>query len=145
MDRLEGLDPGFRATVERIVSELEKITGRKWLVTSGYRSIAEQDKLYAQGRTAKGPVVTNARGGSSAHNWRLAVDIWPLQSDGSVDWKAQKPVFKPLAELARAAGLTPGYDFKTLSDCSHIEDPDWRSVRADWAKKKLLEKGSGIG
>lgn len=42
------------------------------------RTNAEQDALYAKGRTTPGPRVTNARGGSSYHNYGLAVDIVEL-------------------------------------------------------------------
>lgn len=44
-------------------------------ITSGYRSIEEQNKLYAQGRTTPGNIVTNAKGGDSFHNWRVAFDV----------------------------------------------------------------------
>ncbi len=43
--------------------------------TQTHRTFAEQDALYAQGRTAPGNIVTNARGGWSWHNWRRAFDI----------------------------------------------------------------------
>jgi peptidoglycan L-alanyl-D-glutamate endopeptidase CwlK len=35
-----------------------------------------QEHLYAQGRTRPSNIVTNARGGQSWHNWRLAFDIF---------------------------------------------------------------------
>jgi len=42
---------------------------------SGLRTYEEQDALYAQGRTAPGPKVTNAPGGHSNHNFGLAFDM----------------------------------------------------------------------
>jgi peptidoglycan L-alanyl-D-glutamate endopeptidase CwlK len=42
------------------------------LVTSTYRDKQSQDALYAQGRTVAGKIVTNAKGGQSFHNWRVA-------------------------------------------------------------------------
>jgi peptidoglycan L-alanyl-D-glutamate endopeptidase CwlK len=42
---------------------------------SGNRTWAEQDALYAKGRTAPGPKVTNAKGGQSNHNFGLAIDL----------------------------------------------------------------------
>ena len=45
-------------------------------VSSTYRCNARQDYLFAQGRTRSGPIVTNARGGQSWHNYRLAFDIF---------------------------------------------------------------------
>ena len=44
-------------------------------IISGTRTYAEQDALYAQGRTRPGNVVTNARGGYSNHNFGIAFDI----------------------------------------------------------------------
>lgn len=45
------------------------------LITSTYRDNEMQNKLYAQGRTIPGKIVTNAKGGQSWHNYRLAFDI----------------------------------------------------------------------
>lgn len=45
-----------------------------WQPTCGLRSFVDQDALYAKGRTTPGPVVTNARGGLSFHNYGLASD-----------------------------------------------------------------------
>ena len=47
------------------------------IITQGFRSKAEQDALYAQGRTKKGSIVTNAKGSdySSQHQWGIAFDI----------------------------------------------------------------------
>jgi peptidoglycan L-alanyl-D-glutamate endopeptidase CwlK len=44
-------------------------------LTGTYRTPAEQDALYAQGRTTPGRKVTNARGGWSWHQWRRAFDV----------------------------------------------------------------------
>ena len=49
--------------------------GQPALVTATYRDKAYQDSLYEQGRTKPGEIVTNARGGQSIHNYRLAFDI----------------------------------------------------------------------
>lgn len=48
------------------------------LVYCTYRSPAEQDRLYAQGRTAPGPVVTWARAWQSWHQVRRAWDAVPM-------------------------------------------------------------------
>ncbi len=50
-------------------------------VVAGHRSHEEQDALYAQGRTAPGKIVTNAKAGQSKHNTSpsKAIDVipWP--------------------------------------------------------------------
>lgn len=48
------------------------------LIYCTYRDFEDQNRLYAQGRTTAGPIVTYARGGDSMHNWRLAYDCVPL-------------------------------------------------------------------
>lgn len=48
-------------------TELLKL-GVSVLLICTYRDYAEQDKLYAQGRTEPGRIVTNARAGHSKHN-----------------------------------------------------------------------------
>jgi peptidoglycan L-alanyl-D-glutamate endopeptidase CwlK len=49
---------------------------------AGTRTYAEQDALYAKGRTAPGPIVTKARGGQSLHNFGIAVDVGLFLPDG---------------------------------------------------------------
>lgn len=43
-----------------------------------FRSVKEQEDLYAKGRSTPGKIVTNARGKffSSQHQWGIAVDIF---------------------------------------------------------------------
>ena len=53
-------------------------------ITDGYRSRAEQTKLYAQGRTSLGKIVTYAKAGQSPHNYGLAFDI-AFRKDGTND------------------------------------------------------------
>ena len=57
-------------------------------VIEGHRSNARQAELYAQGRTAPGPRVTNAKPGQSRHNSlpSEAVDVGPCDSRGHVLW-----------------------------------------------------------
>jgi peptidoglycan L-alanyl-D-glutamate endopeptidase CwlK len=78
--RLATLEPEFKAKVEILLGELET-QGIKCVVTSGRRTMAEQAKLYAQGRTTHGAIVTKAPPGSSAHNFGYAVDLCPLNPE----------------------------------------------------------------
>jgi peptidoglycan L-alanyl-D-glutamate endopeptidase CwlK len=56
-------------------------------VIGGFRSIDEQQRLFCQGRNIPecsglykpGPIVTNARGGYSNHNFGIAFDIGIFQ------------------------------------------------------------------
>ncbi|MNC30597.1 Peptidoglycan L-alanyl-D-glutamate endopeptidase CwlK precursor [compost metagenome] len=67
--KLVGLQPVIVAAAVALI-ERSYAQGVPIIITQGYRSKAEQDGLYAQGRTKPGSIVTNARGGYSYHNYR---------------------------------------------------------------------------
>ena len=50
-----------------------------------FRTVAEQDALYAQGRTKPGSIVTNAKGSSysSQHQWGIAFDFYRNDGQGA--------------------------------------------------------------
>ena len=77
LKRIDLLHPAVREEAREIYDEIcERLKGRaacRFAFT--LRTFAEQDALYAQGRTAPGKVVTKARGGQSWHNYGLAIDI----------------------------------------------------------------------
>src|SRR5262245_52615762 len=80
--------PFARALIERAARQ-----GIIIKVTGGTRSFAEQDELFAQGRTKPGKIVTKARGGFSNHNFGIAFDVTIFK--GSTDpEKAKTPVFE---------------------------------------------------
>jgi peptidoglycan L-alanyl-D-glutamate endopeptidase CwlK len=62
---------------EKIISVIDSAAhnGWKYYITSGVRTIAEQDAIYQIGRSKPGKLVTNARGGQSYHNFGCAVDV----------------------------------------------------------------------
>lgn len=90
LDRIELLHPLLKEEAKEIYNEIcEALSGRA-ICRFAYtlRTFAEQDALYAKGRTAKGKIVTNAKGGQSYHNYGLAVDIVLLKDtnkDGTFD------------------------------------------------------------
>lgn len=59
---------------DKFVKEMDML-GLPIRITEGYRSIERQNELYAQGRTTKGNIVTQAKGGESLHNYGVAIDI----------------------------------------------------------------------
>lgn len=138
MSKLDTLEPVFRDKIIELLKQTEEATGRKWGISAGRRTMKEQKAIYAQGRTAPGKIVSNAPPGSSAHNYGLAADLWPLTKDGKdFDWVAGKVVFKVMADLAVKLGLTAGFYFKTFYDAPHIEDPSWRKQRELWKSGKI--------
>jgi hypothetical protein len=78
------------------------------LMTQGLRTFAEQDALYAQGRSKPGNIVTWAKGGQSYHNYGLAFDFVPLDALNKADWDVRHPAWQRAAELGESVGLEWG-------------------------------------
>lgn len=79
----------------------------------------EQDLLYAAGRSASGPKVTNLKGGESAHNLGLAFDVAPVV-DGKLIFD-DKALYAKLGAIGRSLGLTWGGDWQHFKDYPHFE------------------------
>ena len=112
----EGLDPEFVRRLGRFEARLAA-KGIKVVLTWGHRSIAEQNRLYAIGRTTPGKKVTNARGGYSWHNFGLAAD-YAFIINGKVTWNGPWDVF---GKTARECGLEWGGNFKSIVDRPHVQ------------------------
>lgn len=81
--KLSLIHPELRLKARELITRAFNM-GIYVVITQGLRTIAEQNALYAQGRTAPGEIVTNAVGGSSYHNFGLAFDFAIANSNGSV-------------------------------------------------------------
>ena len=112
----KGLVPEFDAKLQLFERKLAA-NGIKVILTSGYRSIEEQDKLYAMGRTKPGKIVTNARGGYSWHNFGLAAD-YAFVINGKVTWNGPWDTF---GKIARECGLEWGGDWTKFKDRPHVQ------------------------
>ena len=99
---LDDLHPLAREKAQLFVSACAA-AGIDILIYCTYRSPEEQDGLYAQGRTTPGKIVTNARGGESYHNWRLAFDWVPVVG-GKPQW-ADKALYAKAGIIAESVGL----------------------------------------
>ncbi|MDR1993998.1 M15 family metallopeptidase [Azonexus sp.] len=92
-------------------------------VIGGTRSYAEQDALYAKGRSQPGPKVTNARGGYSNHNFGIAFDIGVFEGNR---YLGDSPKYKAVGALGMDLGLEWGGNWKTLVDQPHYQlRPAW--------------------
>lgn len=120
MTDLKGVNPILVERMARVLKALEAF-GTPMVITDGRRSLATQQALYAQGRTAPGHIVTNADGivHPSAHQLGRAVDCCFLV-DGQPSWDVKLP-WKAYGELVTAAGLKWGGSFSTLHDLPHAE------------------------
>ncbi len=92
-------------------------------VISGTRSFAQQDRLFAQGRTKPGRKVTNARGGFSNHNFGIAFDIGVFEGSR---YLPNSPKYKAVGALGVDLGLEWGGNWKTIVDQPHYQlRPSW--------------------
>ncbi|MDA1477499.1 peptidoglycan-binding protein [Bacillus changyiensis] len=115
-----GIHPVVKETAIEVIKRSYK-EGIYVQMTSGYRSFAEQNKLYAKGRTAPGKIVTNARAGQSNHNYGLAVDYVLLSSDGKTAIWTVNSKWKRVAQIAKALGFAWGGDWRSFKDYPHLE------------------------
>lgn len=115
--------PPFLAKAQKLALLLEQ-NGAPFFAISGLRTVEEQNALYAQGRTAPGKIVTNAKGGQSWHNFGAAIDFCAdadAKREGlQPDWNAK--AYKPLADGAKNLGLEPGLFWKFV-DAPHVQMP----------------------
>ena len=68
------LHPKIKQLADKLKAECDK-AGLQILITETCRTKAEQDGLYAQGRTKSGKIVTNAKYPQSQHCWGTAFDF----------------------------------------------------------------------
>ncbi|MEK4993266.1 M15 family metallopeptidase [Paenibacillus sp. FSL H7-0918] len=141
--RLIGLHPIVLAAATVLIERCYA-RGVPILITQGLRTIAEQNGLFAQGRTqaelnAVGLSsvkaqpdklkVTNAKGGTSYHNFGLAIDFalllpdgkqvsWDLKRDGDGDKVAD---WTEVVQEAKALGFEWGGDFVSIKDAPHFQ------------------------
>lgn len=156
LDRAKQLHPAVRDEVINLVTEVEKgfppnIAVR---IVQGLRTVEEQNALYAQGRTKPGSIVTNAKGGSSFHNYGLAIDFailidkdgngtydelsWDIKKDndkdGIADWLEVVKVFE-------AAGWEWGGRWSSIKDYPHVQKTfghKWQKLIERYNKKQLI-------
>lgn len=136
IDRVAKLHPKVRDEAKKAIDAAEAgfPSNMAIRVVQGLRTIAEQNALYAKGRTTAGPKVTNAKGGSSYHNYGLAIDFaiihdkngdgifeelsWDtvkdFDKDGKTDWNEVVAQFEAL-------GWAWGGKFRTFKDYPHCE------------------------
>lgn len=119
---IKDLHPTVQVLVNAMVTACTK-AGFEFLITSTYRDNESQNALYAQGRTLKGAVVTNAKGGQSFHNYRVAFDIVPLRN-GKPVWGtkgADGKLWEDIAKIGKACGLEWAGDWKTFVEYPHFQ------------------------
>ena len=133
INRLKQLHPKLRDKAIEAYREAVRVTpvGVHPFITETLRSFERSDELYAQGRTKPGSIVTNAKGGSSYHNFSLALDF-VIQKNGKMDWTINKDWMKVI-EIFEKYGFKSGLYFKSIKDAPHLE------MTFGYTVKQLLE------
>ncbi|WP_374605993.1 M15 family metallopeptidase [Thermomonas sp.] len=112
-------------------------------IISGTRTHAEQDALYAQGRTTGGEIVTNARGGYSNHNFGIAFDIGVFSGNR---YLPESPLYKAVGALGMELGLEWGGNWTSIVDQPHFQlRPAWASAMRDSAMLAELRRRTKLG
>lgn len=93
---------------------------KKLLIVQSFRSAADQARLYAQGRTTPGKIVTHAKPGSSYHEWGLAFDVAIADAKGQPSWPNDVALWTQIGRLGEELGLTWGGRFPD-PDYGHFE------------------------
>lgn len=150
LQRIQLLHPKAGAIFQKFIEAAELGLGITIRVVQGLRTFVEQQAIYDQGRTKPGKVVSNAKPGSSYHNYGLAVDLGIIE-DGKINWDYN---YKLLQPYAQAAGLTWGADWdgdgmtkaegdrdEHLVDMPHFEitfGHNWRELLTMHEQKKFI-------
>jgi peptidoglycan L-alanyl-D-glutamate endopeptidase CwlK len=136
LDKLNILHPEVRQSAIDAYNESCRITpvGVHPSITETYRSFERSDALYAQGRTTKGEIVTNAKGGQSIHNYYLALDFVILLN-GKMNWNVDANWMK-VVSVFKKHGWEWGGDWKSIKDYPHFQKTNGLSLKQIQAKYK---------
>lgn len=121
-----GRDPSkLHPDLQEILAEFQKrckAEGLNVLITQTFRTVAEQNALYAQGRTKPGKIVTRCKGTDyqSPHQWGCAFDF--CENVKGKEY-AHESFFKKCGAIGKSMGLFWGGDFRTFVDTPHLEYP----------------------
>ena len=106
-----------------------KTQGIDILVYSTFRDNAQQDSIYAIGRTVKGSnptkskpmgsIVTNAKGGESFHNYHVAFD-WVPVIGGKPQWN-DSVLYLKCGNIAESCGLEWAGRWIKLKETAHCQ------------------------
>lgn len=124
MRGIDKLHPEMQMACNKFLEECKK-QGYNVLITETLRTQEEQEKLYAQGRTTPGSIVTNCRGYQSPHCWGVAFDF--CRNVKGKEYDNTDGFFDHVGEIAKKVldnteyDLFWGGDFKKFVDKPHIE------------------------
>ena len=159
LSRLKQLAPAIQTAATELILRCERDLKYKLLVVRTWSSHAEQMELYKKGRMLAPDgrwiveneklIVTKSLPGQSAHNVvtagtsfpaAMAVDLIPLNTDGTALWGIGDDFWDKLYKLSWRCGLDPLGDevgaFLPF-DKGHFEEPAWKLKLESWTDYRL--------
>lgn len=118
--------------------------GYEYKAISGNRTWDEQAKIYAQGRTSPGKIVTNAKPGYSNHNYGIAVDMGVFKDGKYLDGlkPAEAQAFhSKAAVVAEKYNIEWGGNWKSFKDYPHFE---YKTGKTLSQLRQLVTEGKDI-
>lgn len=148
LERIALLHPAVREEATNIYEAICRVLTGKAICRFSHtlRTFKEQNELYAQGRNGKkGPIVTNAKGGQSYHNYGLAVDIVLLKdTDGNgsyetASWETAKDFdFDQVADWMEIVKIFKSYGWEWGGDWRFKDLPHFQKTLGKSETQLLL-------
>ena len=129
--RVQLLHPLVRTRFQNFIEECENELNIVLRITQGFRSFAEQDAIYQQGRTKPGKIVTMAKPGCSYHNYGLAIDLCELIEGNEVNW---------YYDMSKLLLIANKYNFEWGGNWVHIKDYPHFQYTFGYTIEQLLER-----
>lgn len=137
MARLGAVHPMVKEYTSELITRCYK-EGIRVQISSGFRSFEEQAHIYGQGRSSyvyKGKqygrlkdgngkrlsIVSNAKPGSSIHNYGLAIDYFLVSPDGNSSIWTVNNDWRRVAAIAKSMGAEWGGDWSSFRDYPHLQ------------------------
>lgn len=161
LERCQRLHPSIQNEVIALIDKAEAEIDQNLAirVVQGLRTFAEQDALYNQPWDKKDndgdsridesdEKVTNAKAGSSYHNYGLALDfcfLW-LNDNNEYVYDSQKswlvgPNHAKVVKIFKNAGYKWGGDFQSIKDFPHLEKSPlpWQELLRRYKSKQFIK------
>jgi len=135
--RIGDVHPSLKEYAIELIKRCYK-EGIRVQLSSGYRSPIDQAYIYGQGRSsyiyngkqygrikdANGnqlPIISNAKPGTSIHNYGLAIDYFLVTEDGNNSIWTVNADWKRVAAIAKLMGFEWGGDWSSFKDYPHLQ------------------------
>lgn len=123
----DDLHPVVKENKQKLIDRAKE-KGINVVITEGFRSIEKQNALYEQGRSTEGKIVTNAEGGTSYHNYGLAIDFALKNKQGNIIWNTEydgnnngTSDWMEVVTIAKNLGFEWGGDWEHFRDYPHLQ------------------------